>query len=87
MRDKRTGETVEPTSEDESDKYVLLTILDGSDHWPWSVDELVREHGPADEITVRDSISRLKRGGLIHRTADDLVFPTRAAIYRARFGE
>jgi predicted transcriptional regulator len=87
MLDKRTGETVEPTSEDESDMYVLLTILDEGDHWPWSVDELVREHGRGAKLAVRDSISRLERGGLIHRTTDDLVFPTRAAIYRARFGE
>jgi hypothetical protein len=87
MLDKRTGEAVEPTTEDESDKYVLLTILDGGDHWPWSVDELVQEHGRDDEVMVIDSISRLERGGLIHRTTDDLIFPTRAAIYRARFGE
>jgi len=87
MLDKRTGEEVEPTTEDESDKYVLLTILDEGDHWPWSVAELAREHGRDQEITVRDSISRLERGGLIHRTTDDLIFPTRAAIYRARFGE
>lgn len=87
MLDKRTGETVEPTTEDESDMYVLLTILDQGDHWPWSVEELIREHGCDDEVAVKDSISRLERGGLLHRTTDDLLFPTRAAIYRGRFGE
>jgi predicted transcriptional regulator len=65
----------------------LLTILDEGDHWPWSVTELAREHGRDQEVTVMDSISRLERGGLIHRTTDDLVFPIRAAIYRAQFGE
>lgn len=87
MLDKRTGEAVQPTAEDQSDMYVLLTILDQGDHWPWSVDELVREHGRDDEVEVIDSINRLQRGGLIHRTQDNLVFPTRTAIYRARFGE
>jgi hypothetical protein len=87
MLDKRTGEAVEPTTESESDKYVLLTILDQGDHWPWSVDELVREHGWQDEVAVKDSISRLEHGGLIHRTTDDLIFPTRTAIYRAMLGE
>ncbi|HEV7944024.1 MAG TPA: hypothetical protein VGP17_14640 [Solirubrobacteraceae bacterium] len=87
MRDKRTGDEVDPITEEASDKYVLLTILDQGDHWPWSADELVREHGWDDEVSVRDSISRLERGGLVHRTTDDLIFPTRAAIYRAGLGE
>lgn len=77
MHDKSTDEQ---TAQNDSDRTVMHTLLD--DHWPWSVAELIRDRGNDDEESaVIDSINRLHRTGLIHRTQDDLVFPTRAAIY------
>jgi hypothetical protein len=41
-----------------------------------------RERG--DEIAALDSLDRLNKSGLIYRTRDDLVFPTRAALHYTR---
>jgi hypothetical protein len=87
MRDKRTGEDRPHVSEEDEDLMVLSTFLDQDDYWPWSVDELIRDRGDGDEVAVVDAINRLHRGGLIHRTQDDLIFPTRTAIYRATLRE
>jgi len=62
-----------------ADWGILVLLVGESDQRPWSVEELVRER--QDRRAALDSISRLQRTGLIHRTADDLVFPTRAALY------
>jgi predicted transcriptional regulator len=61
----------------ESTIMSLLLVLD--DQRPWSIEELIREIGR--EIDVRDAISDLHGVGLVHRTSDDFVFPTRAATH------
>lgn len=84
MRDKRTDD--EPTGEDRDDWAVLSTLLSEGDQWPWSVADLVSSLD-RDDVLIIDSVNRLERGGLIHRTSDDLVYPTRTAIYFERIYE
>jgi predicted transcriptional regulator len=87
MRDKRTDAEPKEAGEEAEDMMVLLTLLEQGDHWPWSVDELIRDRGDGDNVAVEDAIHRLERGGMVRRTKENLVFPTRAAIYRASLRE
>jgi len=87
MSDKRPDDERSENSEQDEDLMVLQTILEQGDNWPWSLAELIRDRGDGDEVAVEDAINRLHRGGMIHRTKENLIFPTRAAIYRAKVGE
>jgi hypothetical protein len=68
--------------DDRDDWGVLVLLIRQDDQRPWSVAEIIRERG--DEIAALDSLDRLSKSGLIHRTRDDLVFPTRAALHYTR---
>jgi DNA-binding HxlR family transcriptional regulator len=58
---------------------VLAALIYTENQRPWSMEEIVREIG--DEIMVTDAIANLRAAGLVHRTSDNFVFATRAAVH------
>ncbi len=57
---------------------ILDRLTDPNDQRPWSVDELIRDTG--ERLATVDAIGSLQHIGLIHRTSDDLIYATRAAV-------
>ncbi len=73
MRGQRTPA---PSEEDENtDRTVMLIVLDREQPWPRSVEDLGRELGR----DPTDSVARLKGAGLLY-TLDRFVWPTTAAV-------
>lgn len=73
-----------PAIEDNNarDWGVMVRLLSRFDQRPWTVEEIVRDRDShVSRIDTLDAIRRLRGVGLIHRTTDDLVFPTRAALH------
>jgi hypothetical protein len=60
------------------DLALLTLMLDDEASYPWSIAEIERELG--DRVRTLDAIRRLEAAGLLHRTGDDYVFPSRVAL-------
>ena len=66
------------TEEFDRDDGVILLFFTTGDQRPWSVEEVIREHGHRGQALA--ALARLYGAGLIHRTSDDFVWATRAAV-------
>jgi hypothetical protein len=71
--------TLSPAEQEQNTDGTILLLLTLNDaQRPWSVEEVIRELGSRNNAI--DAIARLHGVGLIHRTSDDFVWATRAAI-------
>ena len=62
----------------QTESAIMSQLLVADEQRPWSTEELAREIGKP--IAVADAIAALHAAGLIHRTSDGFLFPTRAAV-------
>jgi hypothetical protein len=72
-----------PAVEDDNarDWGVMVRLLSRTDQRPWTVEEIMRDRDShVSRPDMLDAIRRLRGIGLIHRTTDNLIFPTRAAL-------
>jgi hypothetical protein len=65
------------------DWAILNLLIDGDDQRPWSIEEVIHEHG--NQRDALDGLDRLHGKGLIHRI-DGFIFATRAAVHRTYMG-
>jgi hypothetical protein len=74
--------TPDPACEEAQAEWAVLNLLiDADEQRPRSVEEIIRERGSRiDALDALDAVDRLYGAGLIHRTSDDFIFATRAAI-------
>ncbi len=68
----------EPTPARSIEAIILDLILGTDEQRPWSAEELIRELG--QPVAAADAIEALYGAGLIHRSSDGFVWPTRAAV-------
>jgi hypothetical protein len=70
---------LDPAAEADRIESTILDLFTGpGGSGLWSVEEVGREIGSG--VKAADALEALCRAGLIHRTSDGFVFPTRAAI-------
>ena len=85
MNDHDTDEPFAAPTPGTNEWNILNRVIGISNNrHPWSVDELIRDLGDAND--VKDAINTLHGAGLINR-ADDLIFPSRAAIVSDQISE
>lgn len=80
MQEEQTSSVAE--QDNTADGCVMTRLLSERDQRPWSVEELIRDGD--NDLEIKDAVARLRGLGLVHLTADGLVFPTRAALHLDR---
>jgi hypothetical protein len=67
-------------------RAILDVLLDSNPQRPWSIGEFAREFERlGSRVDVEDAVAELHGVGLVNR-ADQLVFPSRAAVHFKQLG-